>query len=412
MEELLGTEENTTEKSIRITARILSIVLSGYIYYLWSGSLRLPLDDSFSVLNWRQITLLLLDLVVVTGCIVSWKHEQLGARITLVSAVLLNVGSSLLRETGFMHANASVFLGFAVPALFLFSWYNGLDTAEEEKWGSLAHEVRWMARAYSIIIVIAILLSPLTNIIYSQWWKLYIVVGYAVCIPIAAGIILIWKYERTGSLIIMIGTLILYVVATYVRAAFTSSLHPATNFLAMNHFMICGGLFYYSSYLHRNEGVAPPVPTEPDPEAKRAAHAAKDLTLGRVFGALMIMALTDHIWIDAGNIFKNDFSIVGNTMPVLLYLVAAAGVVLSLYRGFWGVRMLLIALAIRLAWFIPRGASDGATLFIGLILGSLAVFYLLRAEDAMPGLTAEENKESHATDVRLVANALCISAVV
>jgi hypothetical protein len=410
MEELLSTETKITEKSVRTAARVLSIVLIGYIYYLWSSSFRIPLSDSFSDLNWRQITLLLLDLVVVAGCVVSWKREQLGAWITFVSAAVVQMGSSILHESGFMHTSATELLGLTTPALFLFSWYKGLNAAQEGKRKSLAREIRWMARAYSIILIIFSLIFPVTGFSYSPFRSLIIPLMYAVIIVAAIGILIVWKYERTGSFVILIGTLYLYIGGTYLKASLIHTPLATSNFLSSNIlFLICGGLFYFSSYLHKEKSIAP---AEPEPEAKRTARAAKDLTLGRAFGGLMILLLTDHIWIDAGNIFKNDVSIGGNLMMLLLYCGAAAGVALSLYRGFWGVRILLVALAIRLAWFIPHGASDGATLFIGLIVGSLAVFYLLRAEDAMPGLTLEENKESHAADVRLLANALSGSAAV
>ncbi|HET7153334.1 MAG TPA: hypothetical protein VFJ29_06180 [Candidatus Kapabacteria bacterium] len=409
----LVNEKDPVTASVRAAARILSIALIGYIYIIWSGSLHLPLEKSLAGLNWRQIVLLVFDLVVVAGCIVAWSRELLGVRIVFVSAVAVDIGSLILREAGFVHEGGTVFMGFAVPALFMLCWYLDMNAEQEEKRKALAHEIRWIARAISIGVIAAILATPVTNIAVAPYWDLLIATEYILLIPLAVGIAIVWKHERTGSLVIMICTIVLYVVESYIKFALAQRLttHTARSFLSMDLlYLVCGGLFFYSSYLHREEVAQTITPEEQ--EAKRLVRAANDLKRGRVYGAMMMVLFADHLWIDAAKMFTNDLGIAANTMTVSLYFAAAAGVVLSLYRSFWGVRILLISVVIRIVWFIPKGASDGATVFMGLIVGVFAAFYLLRAEDAMPGLTSEENRESHATDVRLLARAISISAVV
>src|SRR5690349_15312244 len=107
MEELLSTEENSIAKIVRTTARVISVLFIGYIYYRWNGLVSFPLVNSHFDAAWQKYPVLLFDIITVAGCIVAWTRESLGARIVLISAALVGFGSSVLRESGFIHTKAT-----------------------------------------------------------------------------------------------------------------------------------------------------------------------------------------------------------------------------------------------------------------------------------------------------------------
>jgi len=111
-------------KRLRLTARIIaSVAVFFMIVSLVGGAVKELVAEDSKGLNIEGVTLGLLGLVAVAGCIIAFRREQLGGIILML--VALGFGIHIAFAAGRNHFLAWLMVGFPyllAGVLFLYTW--------------------------------------------------------------------------------------------------------------------------------------------------------------------------------------------------------------------------------------------------------------------------------------------------
>jgi hypothetical protein len=111
-------------KRLRLTARIIASAAAFFLLiFLVGGAVEELVAEDAEGLNIEGITLGLLGLVAVAGCIIAWRREKLGGIILML--VALGFGIHIAFIAGRNHFLAWLVIGFPyllAGALFLYTW--------------------------------------------------------------------------------------------------------------------------------------------------------------------------------------------------------------------------------------------------------------------------------------------------